>query len=53
MTTTLLFILLRTESGPEAIVGGLITGIMIVIFGAIIRGVKKATAKKKNAEKIK
>ena len=53
MTYTLLFILLKTESGSEAIVGGIISGIFIVLIGAIIRGVKSATAKKRDAEKIK
>jgi hypothetical protein len=53
MTQTFLYIFLRVESGPEAIVGGIISGIMIVIVGAIINGLKKATAKKRDAEKIK
>ena len=50
-----LFILLqhRAESGAEAIVLGLVSVVAILIVVGISTAIKKVTAKKKDAEKIK
>jgi hypothetical protein len=45
-------ILLKEESGAEAIVGGIITVAFIFLISAIMRAVGNATAKKKEAKKI-
>jgi len=53
MTQLFLFILLRAETGGEAIALGFVSAISILLISAISGGIKKVTAKKKDAEKIK
>ena len=48
-----LSIILKAESGVESIVLGLISAVVIVIFASVSSSIKKARAKKKDAEKMK